>query len=261
MIIFDADDKIVKSKEGAVMVTSILKQDKFHKEDYTVKECTLEEARDVCKNKHYLHRVPSIVAHYGLYKEELLLGVITFGVPPSPYLMKICGEEYKGAVLELNRLWCYDISPRNSESFLISQGIKLLKKDKPHIKILVSFADSREDHLGYIYQASNWFFTGWSIPGGGSIVINGKEFHPKNLNNKYNTSDLNKLKVILKTEDIHYRPRSKKLRYVYFIGSKKENKELKVLCKYPIQDTYPKELPAEKEYKTQQQKRLDKEAN
>jgi len=241
--------------------SNILQEEVFHKEQYIVKECTLAEAKDICKNKHYLHRVPSIVAHYGLYKDELLLGVITFGVPPSPYLMKICGEEYKGAVLELNRLWCYDISPRNSESFLISQGIKLLKRDKPNIKILVSFADAREDHLGYIYQASNWFFTGWSIPGGGSIVINGKEFHPKNLNNKYNTSDLNKLKVILNTENIHYRPRSKKCRYVFFIGSKKEKKLLKTLCKYPIQDTYPKILPDEVEHKTKIQKLMDKEAN
>jgi len=241
--------------------SNILQQEIFRKEQYTVKECTLEEARDICINKHYLHRVPNICAHYGLYKNELLLGIVTFGIPPSPYLMKICGEEYKGSVLELNRLWCYDIAPRNSESFLISQGIKLLKKDKPHIKILVSFADTREDHLGYIYQASNWFFTGWSIPGGGSIVINGKEFHPKNLNNKYNTSDLNKLKVILNTENIHYRPRSKKCRYVYFIGSKVENKLLKGLCKYPIQDTYPKVLPEEVEHKTKIQKLMEKEAN
>ena len=35
--------------------------------------------------------------------------------------MKICGEEYKSSVLELNRLWCYDEAPKNSESFLISQ--------------------------------------------------------------------------------------------------------------------------------------------
>jgi hypothetical protein len=183
------------------------------------------------------------------------MGIITFGIPPSPYLMKICGEEYKKDVLELNRLFCYDESPRNSESFLISQGIKLLKKDRPNIKILVSFADTRQDHLGYIYQASNWYFTGYSIPGGGSLVIDGKEYHPKNLNNKYNTSDMNKLKEILNTENIFYRPRSKKCRYVYFIGTKAENKLLKTLCKYPIQDCYPKQIPDETEYKTQKQKR------
>jgi len=235
-------------------ILSFDKATELHKEDYMVKQCTLEDARDICLNQHYLHRVPNIANHYGLYKEEKLMGVITFGIPPSPYLMKICGEEYKKDVLELNRLFCYDESPRNSESFLISQGIKLLKKDRPNIKILVSFADTRQEHLGYIYQATNWYFTGLSIPGGGSLVIDGKEYHPKNLNNKYGTSDLNKLKVILGTEDIKYRPRSKKCRYVYFIGSKVENKKLKALCKYEIQDHYPKQLPKETEYKTKKQK-------
>lgn len=231
------------------------------KDEYYVKECNLEEAREICREKHYLHRVPSIVAHYGLFnKKDELMGIITFGVPPSPFLMKICGEEYKKDVLELNRLWCYDESPYNSESFLISQGIKLLKRDKPEIKILVSFADTRQNHLGYIYQATNWHFTGWSIPGGGSIIIEGKEYHPKNLNNKYNTSDLNKLKEILHTENIFYRPRSKKCRYVKFISNdKKENEKLKTLCKYEIQDNYPKALPKETEYKTQKQKMADKE--
>lgn len=237
---------------------NLLKDAYLNKNDYEVKECSLEEVREICKNKHYLHRVPSIVAYYGLFKQELLLGVVTFGIPPSPYLMKICGEEYKSSVLELNRLWCYDEAPKNSESFLISQGIKLLKRDKPNIKILVSFADTRENHLGYIYQATNWYFTGYSIPGGGSIVIDGKEYHPKNLNNKYNTSDLNKLKEILGTQNIFYRPRSKKCRYIKFISNKRENKILKSLCKYEVLDYYPKQLPEEREYKTKKQKSMDK---
>jgi hypothetical protein len=242
-------------------VKSLIKEECLTKDLYHVKEVDLNIVRQICKEKHYLHRVPNIVASYGLYREELLMGVITFGMPPSPYLMKICGEEYKSNVLELNRLWCFDESPRNSESFLISQGIKLLKKDKPDIKILVSFSDTRQGHLGYIYQATNWYFTGWSIPGGGSIVIDGKEYHPKNLNNKYGTSDLNKLKKILGTENIHYRPRSKKCRYVKFISDKRENKKLAQLCKYPIQDGYPKNLPNETEYKTQRQKLMDKKAD
>lgn len=241
-------------------VKNFIKEDYLTKDLYRVDKVDLDTVRHICKEKHYLHRVPHIVASYGLYREEALMGIITFGVPPSPQLMKICGEENKRAVLELNRLWCYDESPKNSESFLIAQGIKLLKLDKPDIKIIISFADTREGHLGYIYQATNWHFTGWSIPGGGSIIIDGKEHHPKNLSNKYKTSDLNKLKEILNTQNIFYRPRSKKCRYVQFIGNKRENKELAKLCKYPIQE-YPKILPKETEYKTRRQKLMDKKAD
>jgi hypothetical protein len=176
------------------------------------------------------------------------MGIITFGIPPSPELMRICGEEYAKSVLELNRLWCDDASPKNSESYLIAHSIKQLNRDKPDIKILVSFADTREGHLGYIYQATNWHFTGYSVPGGGSILIEGKEYHPKSLNNKYGTSEVSKLKEILNINNIEYRPRSKKMRYVKFIGNKRENKELIKLCKYDINIDYPKVLPQKREY-------------
>jgi len=239
-------------------IKSIIKEEYLTKDKYKVDTVDLEIVKEICREKHYLYRVPNIAKAYGLYREDLLMGVVTFGIPPSPYLMKICGEEYKGAVLELNRLWCFDESPKNSESYLISQGIKKLREDRPDIKVLVSFSDTRQGHLGYIYQATNWSFTGWSIPGGGSIVINGKEHHPKNLNNKYGTSNLHKLKDILKTENIVYRPRSRKCRYVKFISDKRENKELAKLCKYEIQDSYPKDMPDETEYKTKKQKLMDK---
>lgn len=238
---------------------NILKENVFNKKDYVVRTCPIEMVRSICKTKHYLKRVPSILAHYGLYyRNDMLLGVITFGIPPNQHLMQVCGDNYKRSVLELNRLWCYDEAPRNSESFLIAQSIKLLKKERPEIKILISFADTREGHLGYIYQASNWYFAGWSVPGGGSIMINGEEYHAKSLNNKYGTSNIKKLKRILKTQNIFYRPRSKKCRYIYFISKdKRENEKLKKLCKYKIQD-YPKELPDEVEYKTLAQKNIEK---
>lgn len=221
----------------------------------------LDIVRKICKEKHYLHRVPHIKASYGLYRENLLMGIVTFGIPPSPQLMNICGKEYKKNVLELNRLWCYDESPKNSESFLIANAIKLLKNDHPEIKILVSFADTREGHLGYVYQATNWYFTGYSVSGGGTIVIKGEEHHPKSLNNKYGTSELSKLKQILKTEDIFYRPRSKKCRYVKFISNKRENKKLMSLCKFEIKNFYPKKLPNETEYKSIRQKLSEEKIN
>lgn len=222
----------------------------LNKKEFCVKKVELSDAKKMCVENHYLHRVPSIVACYGLFKIEndSLMGIITYGIPPSHQLMKVCGEEYKKNVVELNRLWCDDSSPKNSESYLISQSLKLLRQDKEYIKIIISFADTREGHLGYVYQATNWNFIGYSVAGGGSVLIEGKEYHQKSLNNKYGTSKIESLKEIFKTEDIVYRPRSKKCRYINFIGSKKEKKLLKSLCKYEIQETYPKELPINTTY-------------
>ena len=98
-----------------IKVINISKEKKLDKKLYTVKNVPMETVKEICKNKHYLHRVPHIVASYGLYKNDLLLGIITFGIPPSPYLMKICGEEYKSNVLELNKEEGYNLKWINIE--------------------------------------------------------------------------------------------------------------------------------------------------
>lgn len=207
---------------------------------FTVEPISREDIVYICKEKHYLKRVPSIVKAYGLYDGIELIGGITFGVPPSAQLMKLCGEENKHKVLELNRLWCDDKAPKNSESFLIGNAIKMLKVDKPEIKILVSYADTRENHVGIVYQATNWLNAGFSTPGGGSLMIDGIEHHAKSVGNKYGTSNINKLRELLPNSEIVYRPRSKKVRYLKFIGNKRENKDLISKCKYEILKGYYK---------------------
>ena len=52
---------------------NLLKGAYLNKNDYEVKECSLEEVREICKNKHYLHRVPSIVAYYGFIQARIVI--------------------------------------------------------------------------------------------------------------------------------------------------------------------------------------------
>jgi hypothetical protein len=62
--------------------------------------------------------------------------------------------------LELNRMAFDSVLPRNSESRAISQSIKLIKKNAPHIKWIISFADGCQCGDGTIYRASNFILTG-----------------------------------------------------------------------------------------------------
>ena len=107
--------------------------------------------------RHYAHRLPSISFAFGLVDEREIIGVCTFGIPASPSLCRgICGEKYKSLVLEFNRLIIEEGSPHNSASYLIGNSIKLL----PSPRILVSYADTGQGHIGYVYQATNWLYTG-----------------------------------------------------------------------------------------------------
>ena len=63
-------------------------------------------------------------------------------------------------MLELNRMAFDDYLPKNSESRCISIAIKLIKKNAPHIKWILSYSDAVQCGDGTIYRASGFNLTG-----------------------------------------------------------------------------------------------------
>jgi|TARA_R100000656_G_C3924185_1_gene123455 hypothetical protein len=108
----------------------------------------------------------------------------------------------------------------------------------PTPKIVVSYADISQGHHGYIYQATNWIYTGLSAKRTDSQIIgeenNGK--HARHLFDKYGGIGSTKAKYPEKVTSIE-RPR--KHRYFYFIGTHKEKKQLLKALNYDAQP-YPK---------------------
>ena len=181
--------------------------------------------------KHYAKRIPQIMYAFGLYDDEHLVGVVTYGIPASPSLcMGICGKEWSDKVLELNRL-CLQDNTKNQSSFLVSNSIKLLPKPT----IVVSYADTSQGHVGYVYQATNFLYTGLSA--------NRVDWTVKGLEHKHSKtlSDGMTLESIKEKygDDFYYAERSRKHRYIYFHGTKQQKKLLKSLLKYNI-EPYPK---------------------
>jgi len=145
---------------------------------------------------HYAKRMPSISFAFGMFVDNKLSGVCTFGMPPSSTLSQsIAGIKFKNIVIELNRLITLDNLPKNSLSKFVAKCFHLLPKPK----IIVSFADPNNNHHGYIYQATNFIYTGESTNTSQWIDRDGKEFHFRNIghyqkNNRLNVS-LNKRRL------------------------------------------------------------------
>lgn len=182
-------------------------------------------------HKHYAKRMPQIMFAFGLYEQEHLIGVITYGIPASPSLcMGICGKEHSEIVLELNRV-CLEHNEKNYASFFVAKSLQLLPKPT----IVVSYADTAQGHVGYVYQASNFLYTGLSA--------NRTDWAIKGQENKHSkTISGNKTLEEIKQEfgdDFYITERSRKHRYVFFVGSKKQKKELLGKLRYPI-ESYPK---------------------
>ncbi len=70
----------------------------------------------------------------------------------------------KTGCLSLSRLAIHPDVPTNGASFLIGQSIKWIKKNRPGVRLLVTYADSWKDHSGQIYKATNWEYLGLTTP-------------------------------------------------------------------------------------------------
>jgi len=176
-----------------------------------------KETYDWLLNVHYAKRIPHIMRAFGLYDGDALIGVVTYGMPASPSLcVGVCGQEYSGKVLELNRL-CLMNNDKNQASMLVSGSIKQLPKPT----IVVSYADTAKGHIGYVYQACNFLFTGTTKE---RTDMGGKD--GKHSRHSFGDSSIRV-------------NRSAKHRYILFHGSKNDKKILRSKLKYKIQP-YPK---------------------
>ena len=98
--------------------------------------------------------------HFGAFLDDRLHGVMSYGpsLDKSKMLNLVPGTGWN-EFLELNRMAFDDYLPRNSESYCIGKSIRLIKKNAPHIKWIVSFADGCSCGDGTIYRASNFVLT------------------------------------------------------------------------------------------------------
>jgi len=202
----------------------------FRASGYTIEQINYSDTKPLILDVHYAHRMPSIQKSFGLFKDGEMVGVCTYGIPPSHTLLKgVCGEEFKKDVMELNRLVLkYNI--KNEASQLVGQSLKKLGN-----KIVVSYADGAQDHLGIVYQATNFLYTGRTKPV--------KEIYLKSRPDIHHTTYRGKTYAQMEEEhgdDVGYRMRSIKHRYVIFVGDKRFKKSARKALKYKV-SPYPKD--------------------
>jgi len=114
------------------------------------------------KKHHYSGKVvPNSKLHFGAFLDGKLHGVMSYGSPMVKKNVIHFVEDTKwNDVIELNRMAFDDYLPKNSESRCISITIKLIKKNAPHIKWILSFSDGNLCGDGTIYRASGFKLIG-----------------------------------------------------------------------------------------------------
>lgn len=174
-----------------------------------------------CLNFHYAKSIPVNTFGYSVFnKKNDWCGVVLYGTGASPQI----GKQYnlkQGQVIEFVRMALNGKQNKTSEVLGIS--LKLIKKDLPLAKLIVSYADKEQGHNGIIYQATNWYYLGEvkSPP-----IIEGKH-------NKSMGGSIGAARKLLGREPIVFYPKPKH-KYLYPL-----DKSLLSLCQ-SLSKPYPK---------------------
>ena len=179
-----------------------------------VKPAPFVVARKLLEREHYLHSFPGgTKLAFGAFVCTGLLGALTLGAGPS-YAYALVDGATPDDCLTLSRLWLSDELPRNSESRFIGIVTRALKRNT-RLKFLVSYADPAQGHLGTIYQATGWVYTGLSQATPLYDIGDGRHYHSRSLSHSFGSHGL-----------AHFRrhgigvklvPQEAKHRYVYFL--------------------------------------------
>lgn len=208
---------------------------------FNITQVPKDTVYSLLKHNHYLRRLPNINYAFGLYKNNELMGVCTFGLPPSQTLcFGIFNGKYQDEILELNRLFLIK-NEKNLASFFISKCLKLLPKPK----VIISFSDISVNHHGYVYQASNWIYTGLSSKFTDYAVKGLEHLHHATIEDSVGRYDknpnLNKKEALKKKygDKLYKIERPRKHRYIFICGNKKQKRERVSELQYKI-CSYPK---------------------
>lgn len=221
------------------------------KHDYKVLEISRFRSLEFIQEFHYSPVVPRAIKHHlGFFVNDELKGVVTLGWGTQPrqtinrMFPGLDGSHY----FEIGKMAMDDDMPRNSESQMLSQTVKWIRKNVPNCLFLYTLADGIMGKCGYVYQASNFYF-GEKYLTDVYLMENGERLHPRSCKEllKENAEFENKEKLYWMTTGFM---RHKKItrvkgymfRYIYPLN----NKAKRAMKKQSTLD-WTKDYPKEKD--------------
>lgn len=188
--------------------------------------------RYACMNFHYAKAVPNVGLAFAVFNSKNeWCGVICYGVGANQHISSEFGLA-KGTAIELLRMALNGKQESTTKAMALS--IRLLKKYASHVRLLVSYADGNQNHIGTIYQATNWYYIGEYADVLGKKIL-GKIIHPRTIYSKYGTHSLEWLRKNVDKNAELVRGKSK-YKYIYPL-----DKSLIPMCKR-MAKPYPKKL-------------------
>jgi hypothetical protein len=201
--------------------------------------CSHEAAKYAVEKWHYSRVMPAgKLTRVGVWEDGQFIGCVLFG---RGAIYRI-GDPFglpQTAVVELVRVAL--AQHRSAVSRIGSIAIRMLMRQAPGLRLLVSYADAAQGHLGTIYQAMGWIYTGatatpWKR-------VNGVMVHPRSLYSRYGTHDLAVIRARVDSA-AEIVPGPPKHKYLYPLDDAMRAQIAPLARPYPKRAKHPSDAPA-----------------
>lgn len=144
-----------------------------------VRAISVKAARPLIATHHYSRTMPDATREVfaGYFPDGRMAGIVVFGMGAGKaQYTRLLPDLADGEYRELSRLWSPDGLATNTESRLIGVAIRLLPQN---VRLVISYADPSQGHVGRVYQATNFTYLGQTDGGERLIDTSGREVHSK----------------------------------------------------------------------------------
>lgn len=133
---------------------------------------------------HYSRSLPNQkLVRIGAWEAGRFIGAVVFGDGANPGMFGPYGLTYE-AGCELVRVALG--KHETSVTRIIALAIRMLVRQSPGLRLIVSFADPEHGHIGGIYQGGNWIYAGMT-QAADEYRINGVRMHGRALRSTRST--------------------------------------------------------------------------
>jgi hypothetical protein len=193
--------------------------------------CSHEAAKHAVMRWHYSRAMPSSkLVRFGVWEKKKFSGTIIFGLGANRHIARPFGLKDQ-EVCELVRV---ALAPgrEHPTSKCVAISLRMLRRQSPGLKLVVSYADAGQGHVGTLYQAVGFYFIGTSDQS--YIRVRGTIEHPRTLWDRFGRQGQS---IPWLRENVDPRaervPMAPKLKYVFPLD-KKLRRDLEAIARpYP----------------------------
>ncbi len=227
-----AHQRIIREKKQKTDLGGLFGYPESIIKEAKIKETNYVTAKKIIEEYEWLGTMGTTQFHFGIYYRGVCAGVVCFGYfqamntnsgghPYAPYV----GEKFAKFGIQLTRGACVHWAHKNTGSKLISTGLR--KISEKGYKYVIAFSDPEAGEIGTLYQATNWYYLGFSKTVHYDIYFkSGKLFkNDRDFFKEYGFTGFTKMiKYIDDKPHLEVKKRNPKARYIKLIGNKVENK-------------------------------------